>query len=442
MTCAVIFTIEFALRTCVGTLDLRNLLLRDVTYWIDVACLLPFYLEIAMRASSDVVVAGNVGSDVGGGAVVTAADPFELPLAFKILQLLRLLRVLKLLRHYSGWRVLLVALHNSWRALLVPGFAMLLTVLILAGCLFLAEQDVTPSQILSSSTSNATALMRGAASSDGGSGELSAEGFRDGWETMWVCFWLVATLGYDGYLGSGAVGGQVVIAVALVCGLLFTTMPITIMCVQSPLPSLASMRQLFSLSLSFHVWPLAPPSVPPSLPLIHLTLGHMFFRRSGEAFRAAWEKKELIEVQMRIQELLIDRGLALSELHRIFAEFDTSGDMQLDWGEFKRALRKLNVSVDLAKMRKLFAMFDEDETGQVDYMEFCRLLYPNVDLSALPDGEADGDHDDEPEETTTLPISMVNVLGSLRNVVAPQAAGGSSVKVHPSNHPTTQEKSR
>ena len=33
---------------------------------------------------------------------------------------------------------------------------------------------------------------------------------------------------------------------------------------------------------------------------------------------------------MKIQELLIDRGLALNELHKIFAEFDTSGDMQLD----------------------------------------------------------------------------------------------------------------
>ena len=68
---------------------------------------------------------------------------------------------------------------------------------------------------------------------------------------------------------------------------------------------------------------------------------------------------------MKIQDLLIARGLALHELHKIFGEFDTSGDMQLDWGEFKGALKKLGVAVPLAKMRALFSMFDEDETGQV-----------------------------------------------------------------------------
>ena len=33
----------------------------------------------------------------------------------KVLQLLRLLRVLKVFRHYSDWRVLILALNNSWR---------------------------------------------------------------------------------------------------------------------------------------------------------------------------------------------------------------------------------------------------------------------------------------------------------------------------------------
>jgi hypothetical protein len=191
-----------------------------------------------------------------------------------------------------------------------PAFAILMTIFILAGALFLAEESAVEQQ------SNSTAPT------------ASDERFRNGWETMWVCFWLVATLGYDGYLGSGQAAGRLIIAAAIVSGLLFTTMPITII---------------------------------------------------GEAFRAAWEKKELIEVQMKIQELLIERGLTLSELHLVFAEFDTSGalrhlaarhsasralararawsaplvctrangsiphrtgDMQLDWSEFKGAQRR------------------------------------------------------------------------------------------------------
>jgi len=148
----------------------------------------------------------------------------------------------------------------------------------------------------------------------------------------------------------------------------------------------------------------------------------------GESFRAAWEKKELIEVQMKIQELLIDRGLALSELHRIFAEFDTSGDMQLDWAEFKGALKKLGVTVPLVKMRALFAMFDEDETGQVDYMEFCMLLYPNIDMLASADGEiAEAETEGEAKVEEVAPQS--NVLAAL--------ARSHTEKVAP--HPSMQQ---
>ena len=38
--------------------------------------------------------------------------------------------------------------------------------------------------------------------------------------------------------------------------------------------------------------------------------------------------------------------------------------MQLDWGEFKAALKKLGIKVPVSKMRQLFSMFDEDETGE------------------------------------------------------------------------------
>ena len=293
ITCAIVFTLEVLLRTCVASIDFRRLLLLDITYWIDILCIVPFYAELIMRAGD-------------------ASDSADLPLELRMLQLLRLLRILKLLRHYSGWRVLLTALASSWRALLVPAFAMCLTIIVFSGTLFLVDGA-------SLEALNATDPDRAAG--------LAA--FDDGWEAMWVCFWLVITLGFDGHLGTGEAGGQLVIAMCLVCGLLLTTMPITII---------------------------------------------------GEAFRAAWENKELIEVQMRIQELLIERGLTRRQLHRIFGEFDTSGDMQLDWSEFKGALKSLGVKAPLPKMRKLFGMFDEDETGQVDYVEFCRLLYPDVDL--------------------------------------------------------------
>ena len=134
------------------------------------------------------------------------------------MQLLRLLRILKLMRHYSGWRVLLHALHTAWRAMLVPGFAMLMTILLLSGALWLTEGNVADSE----------------------------DRFHDGFDAMWCIFWIVTTLGYDGPMGSGGSPGQCLIAIAIVAGLLLTTMPITVI---------------------------------------------------GEAFRQAWEKKEMIEVR-------------------------------------------------------------------------------------------------------------------------------------------------
>jgi len=96
----------------------------------------------------------------------------------------------------------------------------------------------------------------------------------------------------------------------------------------------------------------------------------------------ALEKKGLVEVQKKIQQILTERGLTVNELHTLFAEFDTSGDQNLDWSEFKAALKALGVKVPVAKMRQLFSMFDEDDTGEVDCHEFCHTIFPNMDVDA------------------------------------------------------------
>ena len=66
--------------------------------WIDVATIIPFYIDIFMAG----------GSRSSDGLLV-----------LELLELLRLARIFKLLKHYSGWRVLLIALENSYRALMV-----------------------------------------------------------------------------------------------------------------------------------------------------------------------------------------------------------------------------------------------------------------------------------------------------------------------------------
>ena len=281
LACGVIFTAELALRSYVATLDVRGMILSEPMFWIDVVTLIPFYIELMTGGGGD----GNI--------------------ILEIIGLLRLCRIFKLLKHYTGWRVLLIALGNSWRALLVPGFAMLIAILLHSGALIVVERNEHKRL-----------------------GEEEAEPFRDGFEAMWCIFWIVTTLGFDGAYGLEGPAQRLIFASAIISGLLFTTMPITII---------------------------------------------------GEAFRQAWENKEVLEVQMKIQAMLEDRGLTIAQLHSVFQEFDTSGDGQLDWGEFKRAMKTMKLKVPVAKLRTLFAQFDEDETGEVDYLEFCRLLFPNLD---------------------------------------------------------------
>ena len=302
--CTIVFSVELLVRLVAGSLDPWHML--DLTLLIDAASVTPFYLELAL---------------LSGSAEGESADT---PIFVQLLQLLRLLRVLKLLRHYSGWRVLSIAIHRSWRAVAVPVFAMILAVFLLSGLLFALEASYTAQQQ--------------ATGSGGGSVSDQPQGLPDALESMWLCFWLVTTLGFDGDFGSEQPASRLVIAVALLCGLLLTTMPITVL---------------------------------------------------GSAFASAWEQKEVVEVAMKVQELLLEHGHSADDVKLVFDAFDTDGSRALDWTEFKSAMRVLHINLPLLKMRSLFTLFDADESGTIDNDEFCRLLFPHS-VTEQPVG-GDGD---------------------------------------------------
>ena len=333
IVCTIVFTVELIVRVYVGTIDPKALILGDVTIFIDAASVLPFYVE-------NIILGGVRDSEVRPDQ-----DLQTVIQTLRILQLLRLLRVLKLMRHYSGWRVLTIALERSWRAMGVPVFAMLITILILSGVLWvieswaiLSEQHVTAQKLAvysSGGGANITSLadLYSHIHSLLGVTEVAETEVLslNAFESMWAVFWLVLTLGYDGSLGTHHPASRVVIALALMAGLLFTTMPITII---------------------------------------------------GGAFASAWEQKEVVEVAMKVQELLLERGHSANDVRLVFDAFDRDGNCSLDWAEFKRAMHVLKINLPLSKMRRLFSLFDADESGTVDHEEFCRLLFPSVARSA------------------------------------------------------------
>jgi len=193
--------------------------------------------------------------------------------------LLRLSRIVKLMRHYTDWRVMKVALRTAVRPIMIPAFAMGLTILLLAGALWIAEGHDKIGE------------------SPSGVDGPEDDKFVNAFETMWAIFWIVTTLGFDGYLGSGQPAGRLCIAIGLLAGLVFTTMPITIV---------------------------------------------------GEAFREAWNKKEILEIEDRIRTLLSSRGLTANDISIVFEEFDETKDKKLDIAEFKSAMSVLGMDMPAA----------------------------------------------------------------------------------------------
>ena len=328
--CTVVFTLELVIRVYVGTMDPWHLC--DITLFIDFLSVLPWYLDCWFETDQNIDVE-QLGT---------------LAIFLQFLQLLRLLRVLKLLRHYSGWRVLLLAVERSGRAIAVPAFAMLVSILVLSGLhhAFEAISVLELQQKAAAQVPPGGVVRQGNATSleqlyDLTQSILTADDeptpLTTPFESFWAVFWLVLTLGYDGNLGAESTGSRIIIAAALLSGILLTTMPITII---------------------------------------------------GGAFASAWEQKEVVEVAMKVQELLVERGHTAQDVKLVFDAFDHDHDDELDWTEFKAAMRVLRINLPLMKMRRLFLLFDADESGSIDHEEFCRLLFPSVASHILREADA------------------------------------------------------
>ena len=220
--------------------------------------------------------------------------------ALTLLKLLRLLRLLKLGRHYEGSIVLFSALKRSTVALMVPVFFLFVMVAIFAGLIFFFE---------------------------GPTSVPGAEEFDNMFKASWFVLVTLTTVGY-GDITPITPGGKLVASAAIMCGVLFMAMPITIV---------------------------------------------------GNSFAVVWEEREALQVVLRVQELLMERGLHTHEVILVFKEFDDSGDGQLDAEEFKHALSVLGVQLPPSKVRQLFRMFDSDASGSVSYQEFCNVVFPDLD---------------------------------------------------------------
>jgi len=292
----VIFTIEVGVR-CFAAIAAKQTrsMLASFFFYIDIVSIVPFYVGVFI-APLDF---SNDCTWVVGGDCVSESS------VLKLLNLLRIIRIFKVTRTYPGAALLSRALVASAPALLVP-----LAFLILGAAFFGAVYFFF----------------------EGLDADNSSLDGKDVGDALWFMIVTFTTVGYgDMYPGSKL--GKIVTVLAILCGVIFMAMPITIV---------------------------------------------------GNNFTLAIEEKEKLAVVLSIQQHLIDNHMRADNILDLFKTIDTSGDATIDYKEFKffvvQLMKGSHVCLKPSSMRRLFAVFDEDGSGNVTCQEFCHLIFPDVDI--------------------------------------------------------------
>ena len=98
----------------------------------------------------------------------------------------------------------------------------------------------------------------------------------------------------------------------------------------------------------------------------------------------------------------------VSNLKKMFNEFDENGDGVVSKREFEKALKKLGLRLEQSDIKKLMEILDLDGSGQISYQEFVTFFNNNSSKGSW--------YDDEPElarkiKSAVLKVSKVEDLG-------------------------------
>ena len=266
---------------------------------------------------------------------------------FSLLAALRLLRLLSLCRHYSGTRVLLAALRKSGPALAVP-FSFLAVV----GCcfallIFYAEQ------------------LELASHADRDS--IQFESLAD---ALWFTLVTFSTVGYGDYSPKSHMG-KALTSVAILLGVIFFAMPLTIV---------------------------------------------------GSNFESAWQAQAQARLVARLQEELLRRGLMAHDLVQILSQHDLDDSGELEYPEFKQLCRQLGVAIAPSELRDVFNALDEDRSGAISYKELCHAVFPNLEVDAWDAQLWRGSAGNVSEQGTATPSPSERAAGSSSKSITATAA--------------------
>eukprot|EP00927_Polykrikos_kofoidii_P050252 TRINITY_DN44172_c0_g1_i1.p1 TRINITY_DN44172_c0_g1~~TRINITY_DN44172_c0_g1_i1.p1 ORF type:complete len:888 (+),score=149.30 TRINITY_DN44172_c0_g1_i1:213-2666(+) len=120
----------------------------------------------------------------------------------------------------------------------------------------------------------------------------------------------------------------------------------------------------------------------------------------GACFSDSWFNQDRIMLLDNVSSRLTEQGYTPQDLRDVFDEVDQDCSGEIEFHEFKRMIRALNLrSLNAAKCRRLFVYFDSDGDGAINFTDFAMTLYP--DLPMEDDGTDDSDDDVKETEVGT-----------------------------------------
>lgn len=242
------------------------------------------------------------------------------------------LRLMKYARYFWGWQLLFRAVSDSAKALVIPGFFLVL-ILGLGSCaLHMAE------------TMELEAQQENGFAGDGLRKyelvELEIVNIRSLLDAIHFSSICVLSMSTGPFYGMQAVsrGGQVIVCALMVFGMLFMAMPIAIV---------------------------------------------------GYCFSETWFNQDRILLLDKVRTRLQAMGYTHTDIHEVFHEVDADGTGELEFHEFKCMIKSFNLrSLNASKVRSLFELFDSDNDGLISFMDFAVTLYPDMPIDLDHVGES------------------------------------------------------
>jgi len=205
------------------------------------------------------------------------------------------LRLLKTLRHFKQFHLFLKLLKETREALSVLLFTLCIIVLAFSSLIYLVEPR-----------ENIASLPK----------------------AMYMVIVTISTVGY-GDVTPESNTGSVVIALTIVCSVLYMAMPIGII---------------------------------------------------GNAFTQIWSDRDRILLTVRTRERFAQWGYTAKDMQMLFQHFDRNNNGELTLPEFRKMIAEMRIGIQDQDERvvQLFESFDRDGSGGIDEKEFTRVLFPSA----------------------------------------------------------------